>query len=449
MWPALIIGTAWLVRRVGARAEDASSGNARIWWSSAGRGGVVRGRAVDPHVAAVAFFSLPTRAWELAAGGLVALTSGQWRRLPPLPAAIAGWAGLALILLACTQFNADHPLSGYRRAVARAGHGAGDRRRLCHRRQGAGRVLCRPMRAIGRVSYSWYLWHWPVLLLMPALLGHPLGLPARLAARPVSGGLAVLTLHFIENPGDSPPPCAAPRWPVWSSPVPPPRPRRVLALLLNVVPIPVGHGSGRPAGQHLAVSPTTYRPSVRTTRRCGRRSRRCRPRSRHRPTSRPSRRTSTRRLPRRRPNKAACSSTAACASWREVGQPSARRATPPRRRRWPWSATRMPRCGTRRSSRSPSSGTGGWRRWPRRPAHCWTCTSSARILRREYTECEQWRGQIIARVQAEHPRLVVLGMSRRYGADFGFTSYDPAWIASLTRRAAAARHRRAGAGARA
>ena len=27
-----------------------------------------------------AFFSLPTRAWELAVGGLVALTVGQWRR---------------------------------------------------------------------------------------------------------------------------------------------------------------------------------------------------------------------------------------------------------------------------------------------------------------------------------------------------------------------------------
>ncbi len=53
-------------------------------------------------VPAAAFFSLPTRAWQLAAGGLVALTADQWRRLPPRAAAIAGWAGLALILLACT-----------------------------------------------------------------------------------------------------------------------------------------------------------------------------------------------------------------------------------------------------------------------------------------------------------------------------------------------------------
>ena len=57
-------------------------------------------------------------------------------------------------------------------------------------------------------------------------------------------------------------------------------------------------------------------------------------------------------------------------------------------------------------------------------------------LGREYTECEQWRSQIMARVTAEHPRLVVLGMSRRYGADFGFTSYDPAWIETLSRTVA-------------
>ena len=54
-------------------------------------------------------------------------------------------------------------------------------------------------------------------------------------------------------------------------------------------------------------------------------------------------------------------------------------------------------------------------------------------LGREYTECEKWRAQIMARLQAEHPRLVVLTMSRRYGADFGFTSYDPAWIDALGR----------------
>ena len=53
-----------------------------------------------------------------------------------------------------------------------------------------------------------------------------------------------------------------------------------------------------------------------------------------------------------------------------------------------------------------------------------------------HRKCEQWRGQIIARLRTEHPRLVVVSMWRAYGADgslTGFTSYDPAWIDSLTR----------------
>jgi hypothetical protein len=51
--------------------------------------------------------------------------------------------------------------------------------------------------------------------------------------------------------------------------------------------------------------------------------------------------------------------------------------------------------------------------------------------------CEQWRAQILARLQAEHPRLVVVSMYRGYGFGHsyspGFTSYDPAWNDGLGR----------------
>jgi hypothetical protein len=59
-------------------------------------------------------------------------------------------------------------------------------------------------------------------------------------------------------------------------------------------------------------------------------------------------------------------------------------------------------------------------------------------IRRLVSQCEQWRGRIIARLRVEHPRLVVVSTWRGYvagngGYDPGFTSYDPAWIDSLTR----------------
>lgn len=53
-------------------------------------------------------------------------------------------------------------------------------------------------------------------------------------------------------------------------------------------------------------------------------------------------------------------------------------------------------------------------------------------LGRTYTECIQWRTQVLQALAAERPNLVVLSMSRRYGADFGFTAFDRQWLTSLT-----------------
>jgi hypothetical protein len=53
---------------------------------------------------------------------------------------------------------------------------------------------------IGRISYSWYLWHWPVLILAPALVGHPLSLFENLVLAAGSGVLAAVTFVVVEQP---------------------------------------------------------------------------------------------------------------------------------------------------------------------------------------------------------------------------------------------------------
>jgi peptidoglycan/LPS O-acetylase OafA/YrhL len=257
VWPALILGTAWLIRRARGRSRSEATSSQRPYLVVLGLVAAFSfalSLATTHWAPAAAFFSLPTRAWQLAAGGLVVLTADQWRRLPPRAGAITGWAGLALILLACTRFSTDTLYPGVAALLPTLGAalviGAG----CATPAQGCGRVLgLSPMRAIGRISYSWYLWHWPVLILAPLLIGHPLGLTARVAAALVSGGLAVLTLRFIENPLRF----AAP---VRRSP------GRSLALggiatavavvvglaLLVVVPTPVGRGA--PPAAALAVT---------------------------------------------------------------------------------------------------------------------------------------------------------------------------------------------------
>lgn len=53
---------------------------------------------------------------------------------------------------------------------------------------------------LGDRSYSIYLWHWPMVILLPIFLGHELGAASKLAALAVIAVLAELTYRFIENP---------------------------------------------------------------------------------------------------------------------------------------------------------------------------------------------------------------------------------------------------------
>ena len=441
VWPAMIIGTAWLIRRARrrTRAQATSSESPYlVVLALVAAGSFAVSLAATYAVPTVAFFSLPTRAWQLAVGGLVALTAGQWRRLPALPAAIAGWAGLALILLACTLLSTATQYPGTAALVPVLGTalviGAG----CAAPSQGCGRVLAwSPMQAVGRVSYSWYLWHWPVLLLAPPLLGHPLGLAGRLAAVLVSGGLAVLTLHLIENPLRF----AAPirRSPIGSlalggaatavavcvgvallvsMPTPVGRGAPRAALTLTASPPPTGHDIDAydAAVQHafaqvqaavadateLKAVPSNLNPSLADAEADGRAM---------------FLNSCMRNLFQVAQPECAAGDTASTTTVALVGDSHAAMWTPA-----------FQQVAAQR----------GWRLEMLSKANCPLMDLPSRnTLSRLVYHCEQWRGQIIARLRAEHPRLVVVSTWRVYGPGWGFmpgfTPYDPAWIDSLTR----------------
>ncbi len=443
VWPVLIIGTAWLVRR--ARKDAKGTGAAAPYAVVLGSVGAVSLAAAVMWTRTSptwAFFSLPTRAWELAAGGLVALSIRQWRRLPLLPAAIAGWGGLALILLTCTQLGPHTPYPGTSALLPVLGTalviGAGS----VTGGMGVGRVLCPPaMRAIGRVSYSWYLWHWPVLLLMPPLLGDPTGLPGRLAATIVSAGLAVLTLHLVENPGRF---AAALRGSAKTSLALAGATSAAAAcacvLLLTLIPVPVGHGVAAPqakiaiisalppTGANAQVSPqeaavrqsfAQVRDAVAAAAGLGAVPSNLNPSLAQAPA-----------------DKAAVFVNGCTRSWRDVGQSECATGDTA-------SPTTVALVGDSHAAMwNPAfAQVAEQRHWRLETMAKVTCPLQdlpivSPYLGRRYTECEQWRSQIMDRVQAEHPRLVVLSMSRRYHADFGFAAYDPAWIDTLTRTVA-------------
>jgi hypothetical protein len=392
----------------------------------------------------LAFFSLPTRAWELAVGGLVALTVREWRRLPALPATVVGWGGLALILLTCTQLGPHTPYPGTAALLPVLGTALVIGGGCVTTVRGVGRLLSQPvMCAIGRVSYSWYLWHWPVLLMMPPLLGEPAGLPARLAATMVSAGLAVITLHLVENPGRF---AAGLRRSVKASLAAAAAASAVTAcacvLLLTVVPVPVGHGPAAPKAKIDALPPNPVglpaEPRAVSTQEAAVRQAFAQVRAAVAAAA------DLRAVPanldppldRAPGDKAAVFVNGCVRSWRDVGQSECATGDTA-------SPTTVALVGDSHSAMwDPAfQQVAEQRHWRLETLAKVTCPLqdlhiTSPYLGREYTECEQWRGQIMARLTAEHPRLVVLSMSRRYRADFGFTSYDPAWIDTLGRTVA-------------
>lgn len=150
---------------------------------------------------AQASFGLHTRAWELGAGALVALGARKAARLGPVVAAAMTWTGLAAIVGAALVYTETTVFPGYAALLPVAGAvlmvGGG-----CARPpRGAEWVLRRrTFQELGRVSYAWYLWHWPILVLSPYVLGYQPGVAAKAALVLAALVPASMSLAAVEDP---------------------------------------------------------------------------------------------------------------------------------------------------------------------------------------------------------------------------------------------------------
>lgn len=147
-----------------------------------------------------AFFLLPMRAWELLAGAVLALLPGGSRGHSQWSLQLAATLGIAAILLPVFFYDSDTPFPGLAALPAVLGtalliwaNGAGDTwvRRL---------LGWQPLVWFGLISYSLYLWHWPLYVFVQYHALETLGLPARLGLLAASIGLAALSLYYVEAP---------------------------------------------------------------------------------------------------------------------------------------------------------------------------------------------------------------------------------------------------------
>ncbi|MFJ5234972.1 acyltransferase family protein [Kitasatospora sp. NPDC088391] len=147
------------------------------------------------HWSAGAYLSTPTRAWQFAAGAVIALLPVH--RIPRLARELLGIGGMAAVLACVLLYDGRTPYPGTAALVPTLGTAAIV---LAGEQHLVGRALSlRAPRAIGRLSYNLYLWHWPVLVLAEAHWG-TLHWGVKVALTAAAALPALAALRWLEQP---------------------------------------------------------------------------------------------------------------------------------------------------------------------------------------------------------------------------------------------------------
>ncbi len=204
VFPLLLLAGLWL----GRLRRDRDRSRAFIWAIVAlcsvlsfllsfylTRGYVSSGQAAHPKLA---FYSSPTRFWEFGVGALLMLALPLLERIPARPAYLLGVAGAVVVgasaffvhQIGFNEISALLPVAGACLLIA-----AGSKTQ-----SGVSRLLClAPVVWLGDISYSLYIWHWPLIVFAKALWPTQGAWLAALAAG-FSLLPAWLSYRFVENP---------------------------------------------------------------------------------------------------------------------------------------------------------------------------------------------------------------------------------------------------------
>jgi peptidoglycan/LPS O-acetylase OafA/YrhL len=233
VWPGLMLAVTWFWRRRGHSIRPA------LWVALIAIlvGSLVYGIVLTDDKPAFAYFSTFARAWELGLGAALALLGTM--KMPRMAAAALGWTGVAAIVYASFAFTGDTTFPGTAALVPTLGSAAlilsgtalaATAGGVVGLKAGAGWALSlAPVRYVGRISYSWYLWHWPFIIFAAAIWGPRLSVAAGLAAVAASWVPTQVTHMLIEDP-------------VRRAPVLRRLPNRAIALGLACMALAVGVG---------------------------------------------------------------------------------------------------------------------------------------------------------------------------------------------------------------
>jgi peptidoglycan/LPS O-acetylase OafA/YrhL len=150
-----------------------------------------------------AFYLAHCRAWEFIAGGFIGLQLvHEFRRLPAIVLELIAWLGAACIAIAIFAFDSALPYPSYNAVLPVLGASLIILCGLARPDNTVARFLAvRWMVAIGLISYSWYLWHWPILSFgRLARMSEPSLILDTLGGGLLAFVLAYLTYRYVERP---------------------------------------------------------------------------------------------------------------------------------------------------------------------------------------------------------------------------------------------------------
>jgi peptidoglycan/LPS O-acetylase OafA/YrhL len=195
VWPILVVGALMLARRFGVRLRPL------LWGLLLVIGGASLGYSIwyTPLNPNAAYLSTFPRVWQVGAGCALALAMPSVIRLPKLVAAALGAGGIGAILWASMAYAAGAPYPGWRSIVPTLGTvaiivaGTATARTLPTRF-----LMLSPVRYLGRLSYAWYLWHWPFLVFAAAFFGS-LTVGEKILVVGIAGIPAVVSHYVVEE----------------------------------------------------------------------------------------------------------------------------------------------------------------------------------------------------------------------------------------------------------
>ncbi len=199
VWPLLVLLGVWLATR------RASTGRRRGGVLAVLTVGTLASLGYSLWITATnpawAYFATPARAWEFGAGALLAFAPAVARRIPPVARALLGWAALVTLLACAVVLDAKTPMPGTAAiwvVVASAlliwveappvGWASSQL------------LVTTPARFLGDISYSTYLWHWPLIILLPYATDHALTTIDRFSILLATIGASFLTKRYVEDP---------------------------------------------------------------------------------------------------------------------------------------------------------------------------------------------------------------------------------------------------------